>query len=117
MTKINSTIRHMNFIDSFCSKTLSDDHLRIFNVEEGRVRIRDRIVNFFPFSRASITGSELAAKYKSIVELGKESGQSNNEVFKTNLMNLEKIINPKNKSDDHQARPPYPLSGYVYDGL
>lgn len=116
MTKINSATQQANFINSFCSKNLSATELRIFNIEEGRVRIRDRIANFFSFSRGptpASEGLELAEKHKSIVKLGKEFGQSNNEVFKTNLMNLEKIINPNKKSNNI---PPIPLSGVVYGG-
>lgn len=107
---INSlTAQQRNFINSFCSRTLSDTELRLFNVKEGRVRLRDRIADVF--NLRAIPDSELRAKYNALSGL-LSSVKTNTNQWNVASQNLNKLAAQLNDSKVIPAS----LHGHVYEG-
>lgn len=110
MTRINSIIRQTNFVDSFCSKKLSDTELRLFNVKEGRVRLRDRIADLF--SKKNLSESDFVTKHNNLRHLYSSLQLTNDqkELGEKNLKRLVKLSMPKEGSI------PSSIPGPVYEG-
>lgn len=103
MTRVNSTTQQANFINSFCARELSATELRLFHIEEGRVRLRDRIADIFSKKNPEF---DFQAKSKALHALCSNCSltQDQSEIASKNFKTLYLLSIPK------------PSSGPIYSG-